>query len=133
MQLGAAGRQLGTHLLHRPTRYPKDTLNAQDLVAVPPLPSLTRPVCVFFIRQVILSRSLKQYAICPLIDLFNHTSAAQVCVCVCVGRVFMPKAWVGGRRWWWRYKCLERGVGGGWAEVRWLTHGATGSGRRWSW
>eukprot|EP00198_Chlamydomonas_reinhardtii_P006814 XP_001696150.1 protein N-methyltransferase [Chlamydomonas reinhardtii] len=26
---------------------------------------------------VILSRSLKQYAICPLIDLFNHTSAAQ--------------------------------------------------------
>lgn len=28
--------------------------------------------------ELILSRSLKQYAICPLIDLFNHSSAVQV-------------------------------------------------------
>ncbi|KAG2428873.1 hypothetical protein HYH02_014196 [Chlamydomonas schloesseri] len=45
-----------------------------------PQKTLSAAIAVFLFNvlyEVILSRSLKQYAICPLIDLFNHTSAAQ--------------------------------------------------------
>ncbi|KAG2445470.1 hypothetical protein HXX76_000087 [Chlamydomonas incerta] len=45
-----------------------------------PAKTLSAAIAVFLFNvlyEVILSRSLKQYAICPLIDLFNHTSAAQ--------------------------------------------------------
>lgn len=47
----------------------------------PPQKTLSAAIAVFLFNvlyEVILSRSLKQYAICPLIDLFNHSSATPV-------------------------------------------------------